>query len=70
MTRCVLWTCGGHTHLAAFADDPHEPHRVRALCGKTADAVRPADLPTDGAVTCPACRTEEEITALVKYLAA
>ena len=29
--------------------------------GKTADAVRPADLPTGGAVTCPACRTEEEI---------
>lgn len=70
MTRCVLWKCGGHTHLAALADHPPDGPRVRALCGKTADAIQLADLPTEGAVTCTACRTEEEIIALVKYLAA
>jgi hypothetical protein len=71
MPRPVIWRCPhtGRQHLATLSDTS-EGHEFRTLCGLTRRAVRPVDVVTDGAVTCPACRTEEEIAALVKYLAA
>ena len=72
MTRPVIWRCpcNGRQHLAALSGTRDEGYEVRALCGLTSRAVRPVDVLADGPVTCPACRTEEEITALVRYLAA
>jgi hypothetical protein len=72
MTRPVIWRCpcSGRQHLATLSDSPDESQELRTLCGLTGRAVRPVDVVTDGAVTCDQCRTEEEIAALVKYLAA
>jgi hypothetical protein len=56
--------------LATVSGNPRSGYRVGAICGKTADAVRLPDLLPGGEVTCEQCRTEEEIAALVKYLAA
>lgn len=72
MTRSVIWRCpcDGRQHLAIIRGNPDEGYRLQAMCGRTTNAVRFTEIVTDGNVTCPACRTEEEIAALVKYLAA
>ncbi len=72
MTRPVIWRCpcNGRQHLATLSGTPDEGYELRALCGLATRAVRPVDVLPEGAVTCPACRTEEEIIAIVKYLAA
>jgi hypothetical protein len=72
MTRSVTWRCpcDGRQHLATLTGNPLDGYQVRAFCGRTTDQVHLPDLLPEGEVTCPACRTEEEIAALVKYLAA
>ena len=72
MTRTVVWRCpcDSRHHLATLSGNAHDGFHVQALCGKSTDKVRLPDLLPLGDVTCEQCRTEEEIAALVKYLAA
>lgn len=72
MVRAVIWrcSCNDRQHLATLSGNPDEGYQLRAICGLASSKVRFTEIMADGEVTCPACKTEAEIAALVKYLAA
>ncbi|MCE9567318.1 MAG: hypothetical protein K8U57_35400 [Planctomycetes bacterium] len=72
MIRPVIWRClcSGKQHSAALTGNMDDGFHVLATCGRGSNRVRPGEILNDGEITCPQCKTEESIAALVKYLAA